>query len=51
MTTLLLLKTLMLPGKIYQETAGNEFSAELGSVSPKASPIKQGRQKKIIPIM
>ena len=31
-------------------TAGAEFSAEVISVSPKASPPKQGRQKAIITI-
>ena len=51
MIALLLLKTLILPGNICQETAGNDFSAEMASVSPKASPLKQGRQKRIIPII
>ena len=37
--------------KYIQETAGNDFSAEMASVSPKASPLKQGRQKRIIPII
>ena len=44
-------ENIMLPGKICQETAGNECSAELASVSPKASRLKQGRQKIIIAIM
>ena len=44
-------ENIMLPGKICQETAGNECSAELASVSPKASRLKQGRRKIIIAII